>query len=227
MTVFTALLRYQSALLLRSHRWLPPLLLYAVLLAVGVQTGQPVLDALGFTAAALLPVAAWLVRVCVTAEPPAARACASAPAGAARVHLAGVATALLASLLLGAAATGGAILVSQARGADRTTAIPLLPAAASGLLATLACALLGTAIGALCNRPLLRSPGWSIPVTVLAAVTFLAAGASPANAAVSSLVTASQDGTVHWPLLPCALAAALATAATAVACRAARRHGWA
>ncbi len=39
----TALLRYQTALLLRSQRWLPPFLLYAVFLAVGVQGGQPVL----------------------------------------------------------------------------------------------------------------------------------------------------------------------------------------
>jgi hypothetical protein len=186
-----ALTRYQAALLLRSHRWLPPLLLYVILLAVGVQTGQPILDSLGFAAAALLPVSAWLVRVCVTAEPAAARACAGAAAGSARVHLASVLTALL----------------------------------AASLLATAACALLGTAIGVLCNWPLLRSPAWSIAVAAPAAVVLLAAGASPANAAVSSLVTGSQDGTVRWPLLPCATAALLAAAATAIACRAARRYG--
>ncbi|MYX58889.1 ABC transporter, partial [Streptomyces sp. SID8382] len=62
----TALLRYQAALLVRSHRWLPPLLLYGAFLGIGVQTGQPILDSLGYAAAALLPVAAWLVRVGVT-----------------------------------------------------------------------------------------------------------------------------------------------------------------
>ena len=31
----TAVLRYELALLARSHRWLPPALLYAVLVAVG------------------------------------------------------------------------------------------------------------------------------------------------------------------------------------------------
>ncbi|NEB80165.1 ABC transporter, partial [Streptomyces sp. SID14478] len=71
----TALLGYQSALLLRSQRWVAPLVLYAVFLAVGVQTGQPVLDSLGYAAAALLPVGAWLVRICVANEPPAARSC--------------------------------------------------------------------------------------------------------------------------------------------------------
>jgi hypothetical protein len=62
MSTMTALLRYQAALLLRSQRWLPPFILYAAFLGIGVQGGQPVLDSLGYTAAALLPVAAWLVR---------------------------------------------------------------------------------------------------------------------------------------------------------------------
>ncbi|SCG03024.1 hypothetical protein GA0115255_117661 [Streptomyces sp. Ncost-T6T-2b] len=77
----TALLRYQAALLARSQRWLAPLLLYVAVLAVGVQSGQPVLGSLGFAAAALLPVTAWAVHLCVGQEPPAARAVASAAAG--------------------------------------------------------------------------------------------------------------------------------------------------
>ena len=77
----TALLRYQADLLVRSQRWLPPVILYAVFLGIGVQSGQPVLDSLGDTAAGLLPVAAWLVRICVTGEPDAARACAAAARG--------------------------------------------------------------------------------------------------------------------------------------------------
>ncbi|GAA3876747.1 hypothetical protein GCM10023084_32130 [Streptomyces lacrimifluminis] len=36
----------------------------------GVQGGQPVLVSLGYAAAAVLPVAAWLVRICVGTEPP-------------------------------------------------------------------------------------------------------------------------------------------------------------
>ncbi|MES4833786.1 ABC transporter, partial [Streptomyces anthocyanicus] len=47
----TALLRYQTALLLRSQRWLPPVVLYAAALGIGVQGGQPVLDSLGWAAA--------------------------------------------------------------------------------------------------------------------------------------------------------------------------------
>ncbi|MDT0344150.1 hypothetical protein [Streptomyces litchfieldiae] len=43
------------------------------------------------------------------------------------------------------------------------------------------------------------------------------AGASPANAAVSSLVTGSRDAEPHWPLLPCAAAALIAAAVIAAA----------
>ncbi|WP_077063154.1 ABC transporter [Streptomyces sp. MP131-18] len=220
-----ALTRYQSALLLRSHRWLPPLLLYAVLLGVGVRAGEPVLDGLGFAAAALLPSAAWLVRVCVTVEPPAARDCVTAAAGGARAHLASVLAALLASLVLGCAAAGAVLLAGDAHATDRATEIPLPQAAGAGLLAVLACALVGTAIGVAANRPLLRSPAWSVPVTALAAVALLAASASPANAAVSSLVAGSRDGSAPWPLWPCAAALLVAAAVVAPVCLAARRRG--
>ncbi|MDG4861904.1 ABC transporter, partial [Streptomyces sp. T-3] len=73
-----ALLQYQAGLLLRSQRWLPPVLLYGIFIAVGAQAGDPILDSLGYAAAALLPVTAWLVRLCATQEPPAARHCAAA-----------------------------------------------------------------------------------------------------------------------------------------------------
>lgn len=55
-----ALLRYQAALLVGSHRWLPPVILYAAFLAIGVQSGGPILDAYGYAAAGLLPAAVWL-----------------------------------------------------------------------------------------------------------------------------------------------------------------------
>ncbi|MFC9221290.1 ABC transporter [Streptomyces hygroscopicus] len=214
----TALLRYQAALLVRSHRWLPPLLLYGAFLGIGVQAGQPILDSLGYAAAALLPVAAWLVRVCATNEPAAARSCAAAAVGPARVHLAGVLTALGAALVLGIAGTLFVVAVSDPHSSDHRHEVPVPEAAVAGLLAAVACALLGTAVGALCNRPLLRRPGWAIPSTMLAALLVSVAGASPANAAVSGLVDGSRSGTVPMPLLPLALAGAAAAGATALAC---------
>ncbi|MBL1099969.1 ABC transporter [Streptomyces coffeae] len=214
----TALLRYQAALLARSQRWLPPVLLYAAFMVITVQAGDPILDSFGYAAAALLPVAAWLVRVCATTEPAAARNCAAAAAGPGRVHLAYVLTALGAALALGTVGTLYVALISDPRTADHQIGIPVVKATAAGLLAAFACALLGTAVGALCNRPLLRSPGWAICSTAVTALLVLVAGASPANAAVSGLVAGSHSGAVPLPLLPLAVTGAAAAGATALAC---------
>ncbi|KMS71840.1 ABC transporter [Streptomyces viridochromogenes] len=214
----TALLSYQAALLIRSQRWLPPFILYAAFLGIGVQGGQPILDSLGFTAAALLPVAAWLVRICVTNEPTAARSCVSAAVGPGRAHLAALLVALTAAAAVGVVATVVVTLISDPVSADHETRVPRLPAGAAGLLATLACALLGTAVGALTTWPLLRSTGRAVPAMLLAALLAVVVTGSPAQAAVSGLVTGSRSGTVPLPLLPLAAAALLTAAATAVAC---------
>lgn len=214
----TALLRYQAALLLRSQRWLPPVVLYAAALGIGVQGGQPVLDSLGWAAAVLLPVAAWLVRICVTGEPPAARSCVSAARGPARAHLSAVLVALAAATVLGAVATVVVALISDPVSTGHDTRVPLLPAGGAGLLAALVCALLGTAVGALTAWPVLRSPGRAVPALLLAALLALVASGSPARAAVSGLVTGSKSGTVTMPWLPLAVAALVAAAAVAGAC---------
>jgi hypothetical protein len=214
----TALLRYQAALLLRSQRWLPPVILYAAFLAIGVQSGQPVLDSLGYSAAALVPVAAWLVRICATNEPSAARSCTGAAAGPGRAHLACLLVALSASTFLGTAVTLLVPVIRDWTSTDHQTRIAAVPAGIAGLLAALACALLGTAVGALTNWPLLRSPGRAVPALLLGALLVLVVAGSPANAAISALVDGSEQGTVPFPVLPLAAAALLTAAASAVAC---------
>ncbi|MFG2094925.1 ABC transporter [Streptomyces sp. NPDC048612] len=220
-----ALLRYQTALLIGSYRWLPPVILFAAWVAIGVESGGPILDAFGYAAGGLLPTAVWLTRVCVTNEPSAARNCAAAAAGPGRVHLAGVLTAAGAAVLLAVLGTAVAVLLSDPRSTDQQVAVPVLPAAGAGLLAALVCLLMGTAIGALSNRPVLRSTGWSIPTGLLAALLLLVWGASPANAAVSGLVTGSVHGTISTPWLPLAATALIAAAATGAACALSSRRG--
>ncbi|MFE7395600.1 ABC transporter [Streptomyces sp. NPDC057557] len=215
----TALLRYQTALLIRSQRWLAPVLLYTAFLGIGVQSGQPVLDSLGYAAAGLLPVTAWLVQLCVDQEPPAARTVTAAVAGSPRVHLASLLAAVGCAGLLGAVATSIVLLISKPVSADNAVRVPLLPAGLAGLLAAVCCVLLGAAVGALCTRPLLHRRGWSVATTVLAALLALVTSGSPANHAVTGLVTGSQTGTVHVPLLPLVAAAAIAAAVAALACR--------
>jgi hypothetical protein len=80
-----------------------------------------------------------------------------------------------------------------------------------------ACALLGTAVGALTSRPLLRSPGRAVLALLLAALLSLVVTGSPAQAAVQGLVTGSRQGTVPLPLLPLAAAALVTAAALALA----------
>ncbi|GHF25264.1 hypothetical protein GCM10010218_02420 [Streptomyces mashuensis] len=214
----TALLRYQCALLLRSHRWLPPLLLYVAFLGIGVRPSEPVLGSLGFAAAALLPTAAWLVRVCVTQEPDAARQCAAAAAAPWRVHLASLLTALLASATPAVIATAVVTAVSDPYTAGRRAEVALGPAAVQGVVAALICVLLGTAGGALCNRPVLRGTAWTVPATVLVSFPLLFLPGSPARAAVTGLSEGSRTGAVVVPWPGLAGAAVLATCAWAGAC---------
>ncbi|PCG86203.1 ABC transporter [Streptomyces sp. WZ.A104] len=219
----TALLRYHAALLLRSQRWLAPLLLYAAVLAVGVQSGQPVLDSLGFASAALLPVTAWAVQLCVTQEPPAARAVASAAAGPRRVHLAALLTATGCAAALAAVTTGVVLLVSSPLTNDRTVAVSRPSAAIAGLLTALCCVLLGAAVGALSTRPVLSRRGWSVAAAVLGSVLALVTVGSPARYAVATLVTGSRTGTFQPPALPLLGAAVLAVAVAVLVCRIAAR----
>ena len=215
----TALLRYQVALLARSQRWLAPVLGYAAFLAIGVRWGQPVLDSLGYAAAGLLPVTAWLVRLCVDQEPPAARTVAAAVVGAPRLHLASLLAGAGCAGLLGAVAVLVVLVISDPANTSHTVRVPLLPAGAAGLLAAACCVLLGAAVGALCTRPVLNRRGWSVAATVLAALLALVTSGSPANSAVTGLVTGSRTGTVHAPVLPLLAAVVLAAAATAIVCR--------
>ncbi|MET9595829.1 ATP-binding cassette domain-containing protein [Streptomyces sp. NPDC006516] len=211
--------RYHLALLARSQRWLAPVLLYAAVLGVGLRPGQPVLDSLGYAAAALVPVAAWLARLCVTQEPPAARTVTASAAGPSRAHVASLLAALGSALALGVAGTGITLLISEPSSTGHTVDVPIPPAALAGLLAAACCALLGTAVGALCSRPVLRRRGWSLLVTLLGVLLALVGRGSPAREAVTGLVSGSATGTVRVPLLPLGVAVAVAVTVAALTSR--------
>ncbi|MEV5970088.1 ABC transporter [Streptomyces sp. NPDC051921] len=210
----TALLRYQTALLLRSQRWLAPFLLYAAYVGVGVRPGEPVLGALGYAVTGLVPVTAWAVRICLNQEPPAARTVIAAAAGRARAHLAAILTGTAAVLLVGAGTALGVTAVGDRRGVDA------LAAGAEGLLAAAVCVLTGAAVGALTTRPLIPSRGWSLATLVLGSLLALVTAGSPVRTTVTALVTDAHAPAVALPWLALAVALVLATAATALACRA-------
>jgi len=65
-----ALLRYQTAILLRSHRWIFPLIAYGLLvLTVAAEGSAPLAEGLDWNAAMLVPIVAFLTRSTLTAEP--------------------------------------------------------------------------------------------------------------------------------------------------------------
>ncbi|CAM5477767.1 hypothetical protein SALBM135S_01218 [Streptomyces alboniger] len=65
--------------------------------------------------------------------------------------------------------------------------MPRLGAGAAGLLAMLVSALLGTAVGALTNWPLLRSAGKAVPAMLLGALLLLVTTGSPAKSVLVDL----------------------------------------
>ncbi|NYI03254.1 ABC transporter [Allostreptomyces psammosilenae] len=219
-----ALVGYRAELLLRSYRWLPPVLLYALILTVGIQPGQPLMDSLGYAGAATVPAAAWLIRGTITAEPAAARACVGASAGPGWGHLAGVLAALAAGVVMAGAGTAviAAISGPVGGGAETERAAAVL----AGVMTQLVCVLVGTVVGALCSPPLLRHTGYAIPLTGMGAILALVVGISPANAAITTMVSSAEAGAVRLPWGGLATGLLLVAGVTWLTCAAARRRSY-
>jgi hypothetical protein len=221
-----ALLRYQFGVLSRSHRWILPLVGYALLLAVGGAAGasaaagpagQSLVSGLDWSAAILVPVVAVLTRSMVTAEPGAARACVAVASGAAKAQLATLITAFAAGAVLGVVGAGYELLTSSHRAG---LLIPL----AAGLGTALICALVGSAVGTLVNWPLIRHPAAALLCTIAAVILAWVAQISPANAALrgNGALVHSAD----WPTgLPLGAALVLVAVAWTASCWLAGRRG--
>lgn len=233
----TALLRYQTAILLRSHRWIFPLIAYVLLIAVGAAGSTSLAETLDWSGAMLVPVVAFLTRALLTAEPDAARACVSAAAGPVRAQLATLIVPLGAGAVAGIAAAVFDVLTAEAAarvpgsglGGKVTAAAGHPGIVAGGLLIAFVCLLVGSAVGALCNPPLLRNPAAAMLSTLAAIILALAAGVSPANAAIShAAAQVASPVTAHWPGPAALLGAVILLAVTwgGSVLTAARRGTW-
>ncbi|WP_406279246.1 ABC transporter [Embleya sp. NBC_00896] len=219
----SAVLRYQAALVLRSHRWVPPVLLYAVIMAIGVGGNEPLLGSFGWATAAIMPIAVWLTRVCVTVEPAAARQTTSAAVGPGRAHFAALLLALVLACVLAAVCTG-ALALSTDRIADHAThGVAKGEAVAAGAVAQLVTILAGVAIGALSNRPVLRRPAYSVALAALATLAVLITKGSPAAKVLELLTDAARHDAVDLPTTQLAIVAAVFVVAVAAACRVAAK----
>ena len=227
-----ALTTYQLSLLLRSHRWIAPAVLFALgVIGLGGATlphGAGLSPGLAWSALLLVPVEAWLTRSMLTAEPAAARACAAAAGGPRRTQVA----ALIAPTVVGAAFGLIGIVwqvfrlgVPRTVGSNAIRVGKLFSDLGGGLAAGLICLLVGSAVAVLLNPPMIRRPATAVLGTTGAVVLALAWNRSPANAAVRSVGYAGQERT--WPA-GVALVAALGLVAAAWAISAqvaARRDG--
>jgi len=202
-----ALLRYQTAIMLRSHRWIFPVIAYGALIAVGAAGSTPLAEELGWTAAMLVPVVAFLTRSMLTAEPDAARACAAAAAGPIRAQLATLLAAFGGGIVLAVGGACFAVLTSESVAKGQQAIVAKAAAAfahpqvlAAGLVTAVICLLVGAAVGALCNPPLLRHPAAAMLATLAAAIFALASDVSPAGAALRlSSAAQSQPQAAQWP----------------------------
>jgi hypothetical protein len=201
----TALLRYQTANLFRSHRWIVPLILYALLISVAGTgahlsasthaelarlEGQNLASSFDWSAAILVPVVALLTRSMLTAEPGAARACVAVARGPGLAQLATLLVAFAGGLVLGLAGACYELLTNPR---DTALLIPFL----AGLGKALVCVLVGSAVGALFNPPLIRHAAVALLSTIAAVVVALVSSASPASAALHGNGATVQSAA--WP----------------------------
>jgi hypothetical protein len=222
-----ALLRYQAGVLFRSHRWVFPLIVFVLLISVaGVGNKQPLATGLDWSAAVLVPVVALLTRSMLTAEPEEARACVAAATGPVRAHLSVLITALAGGIVLAIVGAGYEICTSGNVG-RLWSGHPsqLVTSLGAGLGKALICIFVGSAVAALCNRPVIRHQTVALLSTLAAVVVGLLSSVSPANAALRGNGAAIQSPA--WPSgLPLLAASALVAISWLVsASLAARRSG--
>jgi hypothetical protein len=229
----SALIRYQLSLLLRSHRWIPAAVVYVVGVAGlggvgGAATGHgsALAQGLSWSALMLVPAVAWLRRSALTAEPPAARAVVAAAGGPRRAQLAALSAALGFAAVFGMLGVGWEVISCGVVRSKLTNSVLLgstVREIAAGLGTMVICLLVGSAIGAVCNPPVVRRPAASMLTSTAAVVLALVWSVSPANAAVRS----GYGGTASsWPAgLPVIAAFALLAVTWGISALVAARRG--
>ncbi|MBR7835281.1 hypothetical protein KDL01_18550 [Actinospica durhamensis] len=210
-----AVVRYYATLFAGSQRWLAPALLYGIVLAIDSTGGDTAADAFAYSAAFLLPVAAWMTRSMLTTEPAESAAMVATLVGPVRARLAALTAATCYALLC--AVLGAVVaLTAGSHGGGSTTA--------AGLVTELLCVLLGTAAGAVAAPPLVRPTGWGVLLVGLLSLGLLIARFSPADAAIRSLTAVSNGGALHFPYWAPPFALVITAVAWAGAAHAATRH---
>ncbi|HEY3468405.1 MAG TPA: hypothetical protein VGL47_24975 [Amycolatopsis sp.] len=163
-----ALTRYYLALLGHSQRYLPALLAYLALCVIlYADPNSPPLPLFGVSAGGLLVVSCWLTIALLDIEDPVQRLVTLSHARQWRRMITGaICTVLVCSAVL--------TVITEAWSALKS--LKVQPAALGiGLLAHLACALVGIAIALPCSRLLVHRIGWTVLAAVVALIVVLLA----------------------------------------------------
>ena len=210
-----AVVRYYATLFGASQRWLAPALLYGIALAIDSAAGDRTSDAYAYSAAFLVPVAAWMTRSMLVIEPGESVAMIATLVGPARARLAALSAAVGFAL---ACAVIGAIVASFAS-SGATTSMTL-----AGLCTELICVLMGSAAGAVAAPPLVPEAGWGVLLAGLLGLGLLIARFSPADLSIRALTAVSNGGALHFPLYALPFALVVTGLAWALATLSATRH---
>jgi hypothetical protein len=211
-----ALCRYQLADFVRSQRWVPPLLVYLIVLGLvySLDAG-PAVPAYGATAVALFPIVAWLTRMMLSAEDPVAR---EITAATARGQLRGQAALLVSA---GVATLPFVVLSIGWAGVANHHNIHGWHAWLGGVGIHLVFVLLGVGLGALLAPPILNRPGPAVLGIVAVSLLSVIIRVSPVAGALDVLTRNPRQGftaaiaapvTVLCGLAAVAILASLATA---------------
>lgn len=177
-----ALVGYQVATVVRSQRWVGPFVTYLALLGFVYASGAgPAVGAFGVTGYGLFVVTAWLTSATLGAEDEVARQVTATAAGSqVRVQAATLSAALLGGLLLALAAVGWAAVANAAHTSGAATLV-------GGLGLHVLFAAVGTAVGALLGRPLVKAPGQAALGIIAVAMLALIVPGSPVRACLAVL----------------------------------------
>ncbi|GAB2979761.1 hypothetical protein LWP59_00140 [Amycolatopsis acidiphila] len=160
------MIRYQLALLGHSQRWLPPSFAFLVLLAIlYTDPDAPILPELAVSTGAVTVAASWLTIALVDAEDPVQRLITRVHARRLSTVLGGV---VVSVLICCAVLTAVSLVWSSIRhGGDPAGVLGI------GVLAHLAGACTGVAIGLLCSRLLVTRIGYTVLAAPAALVVVL------------------------------------------------------
>ncbi|MFD9739797.1 hypothetical protein [Umezawaea sp. NPDC059074] len=177
-----ALVRYLAVDVLRSQRYLPPLLLHCAVLGMmfSGDAGEALFAYAG-SCALIYPVAAWFGVVVATTEDPTQRAVTAVTAG-------GWGRVASAQALLGAVGTVVLAVVATVWPVFTNPHPYTLGVIGLGFAAHLVCGLTGVAVGMLCSRPVIVRTGPSLlAVVAIVALTFKFGGGTPVGAMLGGL----------------------------------------